>query len=60
MTNPLTNRFDRDYALVRPNGTIVAESHSRERLEALRLDCLREGIVLMMIRSDLPRRPWRD
>ena len=49
------NRFNRDYALVRADGRIVAESHSAGRLETLRGELADEGMIAAVVKSDLPR-----
>lgn len=49
------NRFSRDYALVGSNGRIHAESHSRDRLEALRAELAADGVAAQVVASDLPR-----
>ena len=50
------NRFNRDFALVRADGQIVAESHSADRLETLRSELADEGTIAAVVKSDLPRR----
>jgi hypothetical protein len=50
------NRFNRDYAVVGPNGRIFLESHSAERCENLRKELAEEGIGATVVKSDLPRR----
>ena len=50
------NRFNRDFALVRNDGRILAEAHDAARLEALRLELTHEGIACRVVKSDLPRR----
>jgi hypothetical protein len=51
----MTNRFNRDFALVRENGSVVWESHDASRLNVIRLELLEEGIVTRIVASDLPR-----
>lgn len=51
----MTSRFNRDFALVRDNGQVLAESHSADRLHAIRDELAAEGIVSSIVKSDLPR-----
>jgi len=56
----MTNRFNRDYALVRESGQVLAESHDANRLHLLRSELASEGVVSSVIASDLPRENWID
>jgi len=49
------NRFNRDFALVRANGSIIWESHDAARLEVIRQELADEGILTTVVKSDLPR-----
>lgn len=51
----MTNRFNRDFALVTEHGRILAESHNPERLEQFRAEVAEEGIKAVVVPSDLPR-----
>ncbi|MGX9443886.1 hypothetical protein ACWX0K_15090 [Nitrobacteraceae bacterium UC4446_H13] len=48
-------RFNRDFALIRSDGRVLAESHDAVRLESLRAELFEEGIVASVLSSDLPR-----
>lgn len=50
------NRFNRDFALVRRDGRVLAESHNSARLESLREELSAEGVACSVVKSDLPRR----
>jgi hypothetical protein len=49
------NRFCRDFALVRENGSVVWQSNDAARLQVIRLELLEEGIKTRVVASDLPR-----
>ena len=49
------NRFNRDFALIRENGSVVWESHDAARPETIRAELLEEGIKTHVVASDLPR-----
>jgi hypothetical protein len=51
----MTNRFNRDYALVRDNGRVLAESNDADRLHALRYELASESIISCVVASNLPR-----
>lgn len=51
------NRFSRDYALVRNDGHVIAESHDAARLHTLRYELASEGVISSVVTSDLPREP---
>jgi hypothetical protein len=49
------NRFNRDFALIRANGSVIWESHDVARLEVIRKELAEEGIAAKIVKSDLPR-----
>lgn len=49
------NRFNRDFALVRQNGSVIWESHDAARLMQIRDELAEEGIIARVVASDLPR-----
>jgi hypothetical protein len=49
------NRFNRDYALVRQDGSVIWESHDVARLYLIRAELADEGIESRVVKSDLPR-----